>query len=221
MCCEQILPEGELENEKKIRSLLLSVIVLCSEFCRAWAEGDKYQVFADRYGPNYCNTFCTNKTMTSCPLDPLNDFLDLEECRLVPQAVQLIKARVPVFARADADDLSDKMILGLGTDNYIPATPEGVPSSETPDAAAFSRFRELPDAENRRRSIPCAVAWPRGGGAFGDDPRRQYRKTEDNVQEINPFSAGQIRLNADMPCLCQEKYHASVAAAAKQQAAPI
>ena len=139
MCCEQILPEGEPENEKKIRSLLLSVIVLCSELCRARAEGDKYQVFADRYGPNYCNTFCTNKTMTSCPLDPLNDFPDLEECRLVPQAVQLIKARVPVFAREDADDLSDKMSLGLGTDNYIPATPErSSPSTATMPTARTS-----------------------------------------------------------------------------------
>ena len=40
---------------KKILSLLLSAFLLCSAFCCARAEGDKYPAFVDRYGPYYNN----------------------------------------------------------------------------------------------------------------------------------------------------------------------
>ena len=41
---------------KRILSLLLTAALLCSVFSCAWAAGgDKYQAFADRYGPRYNN----------------------------------------------------------------------------------------------------------------------------------------------------------------------
>ena len=196
--------------KKRILSLLLTAVLLCSVFSCAWAaEGDKYQAFVDRYGPYYGNIdwkqaiadmggldaidwkklvhtlgyegnrnitwylmqstileladygtfwdifdmisqaqnevneahyaaapervkkYCPTRIMDWFPWDVLDEFLELLENRLVPQAVQLIRERVPAFAHAAPDELTTEMGLGLGNGDGLAAAIQVNPSTRT------------------------------------------------------------------------------------------
>ena len=185
--------------KKRVVSLLLAAMLLCSLACCAWAdEKDVYQAFADAYGPDYAEpdwekfltdvggaenidldqlaaavgyedsekldiyplirlvnraggdgwalydeftdakarlfreywkqrgaselvlTYCNKQIMDTYPLDFMEEFLDLFINRLEPQAVNLIRNRVPAFRDAPEQAFSDSTGLELSVGAYYP-----------------------------------------------------------------------------------------------------
>ena len=185
--------------KKRVVSLLLAAMLLCSLACCAWAdEKDVYRAFADVYGPDYeapdwekfltdaggvenidldklaaaigyedadkldvyplvrlvnnaggdgwalydkfsdavarlfreywkqrgaselVLTYCNKQIMDTYPLDFMEEFLDLFINRLEPQAVNLIRNRVPAFRDAPEQAFSDSTGLELRVGAHYP-----------------------------------------------------------------------------------------------------
>lgn len=81
--------------------------------------------------PELVRKFCPTRIMDRYSWDILDELLDVQVHRLIPQAVELIRTRVPAFAHAAPGDLSTKMALGLETTSGFEAMMQLNPSSRT------------------------------------------------------------------------------------------